>query len=296
MVTSPFRRHQQHVRGIMSGAHVRNASRVAEMPNDTPAGQEYAALRVLLHDNLRVLSDIASIEARNPRKREYAAAFSDWIEGALLAGEQGKASQDEILITNMIWALDYRDYDYALRLAAHAIRFDLAMPQRFRSQPTGFLAETIADTSLAQKDSVSHEQLLATLQLIEGADMLDLVKARLHKAIGRSWERKAEAFDPTADTAPAGGKAAFLTEALNHTNRAYELDHNVGVKDDIKRLDRHLARLAREAEGIADPGTPPAPPLETPMPPAKPPRAPVQKRAQRPPPKPARKPKAPPAT
>jgi hypothetical protein len=40
-----------------------------------PEGREYAALRVLLHDNLRALADIQSHEARVPRKAEFARAF-----------------------------------------------------------------------------------------------------------------------------------------------------------------------------------------------------------------------------
>jgi hypothetical protein len=252
-MVSPFRRHQQHVRGLTSGATATNAAVLGDMPKDTPAGQEYAALRVLLHDNLRSLSDIASIEARNPKKAEYAKAFCDWIEGVLLAGEQGKASQDEILATNMIWAMDYRDYDYALRMAAHAVQFNMVLPERYKRTVACFLAEDIADTSLGQKDAVTHAQLLIVLDLVKAADMPDQVKARLHKAIGRSWERKADAFDPTADTARAGGKAAFLTEALAHINRAFALDTNVGVRDDIKRLQRQLKKLCAEAEAEPTP-------------------------------------------
>lgn len=252
-MVSPFRLHQQHVRGLKSGAAIRNAATaLAEPTKDTPEGQEYAALRVLLHDNLRVMSDVASVEARNPMKADFAKAFHPWIEGVLTAGERGMAAQDEILTTNMIWAVDYRDFDYALRLAAHAIRFNLVLPERYRRTIPCFLAEDIADRSLAEKGSVSHEQLLTVLRLIDGADMTDIVRARLHKAIGRSWTRQADAFDPTADNAPAGGKAAYLTEALAHINRAFALDNNAGVKDDIRQLQRQLTKLAKDAE------TPPA--------------------------------------
>lgn len=147
-MVSPFRRHMQMVHGLKSAGpnHVSQRTIVAapEIEANTSAGQEYAALRVLLHDNLRALADTASIEARNPLKAEFAKAFSDWIEGVLEAGEQGRAAQDEILITNMVWAIDYRDFDYALRLGAHVLKSDLVMPERYKRTAACFLAEDIA--------------------------------------------------------------------------------------------------------------------------------------------------------
>jgi len=168
-MVSPFRRHQQHVRDLISGASVRNAAALTPPePDATSAeGQEYALLRVLLHDNLRSLADIQSIEARNPRKADYAKAFADWIEGVLAAGNtQDSAAQDEILVTNMIWAFDYRDIDYGLRLAAHAIRFHLALPGRFKSSLPCFVAETVADIALASPAAVTHAQLLALVGML----------------------------------------------------------------------------------------------------------------------------------
>jgi len=252
-MVSPFRRRQQMVRALQSGAAlaaVKSAGAPrAEPQAGTEAGQEYAALRVLLHADLLKLADVQSIEARNPMKAEMATAFADWIEGVLAAGEQGIAAQDEILVTNMIWAIDYRDFDYALRLAAHVLKFGLVLPERYNRTPACFIAEDIAEVSLAQKDAVSHEQLLAVLGLTEGFDMPDAAKAKLHKAIGRSFARKAEAFDAAADNAPAGGKAAYTEQALEQCKRAFELDQNVGVKSDIRTLERELKKLsAQKAE------------------------------------------------
>lgn len=249
-MVSPFRRHKQMVHGLKSAGpnHVSHRTPLAapEPQTDTPAGQEYAALRVLLHDNLRALADTASIEARNPMKAEFAKAFADWIEGVLKAGELGAAVQDEILVTNMVWAIDYRDFDYALRLGAHALKFGLVLPQNYNRTAACFLAEDIATVALAQHELVPLEQLLQVLALVEGADMPDPAKAKLHKAIGRAFRRRAEAFDPSADNAPAGGKSAFATEALTHLQRALALDNSVGVKTDIKELERLLKALEAE--------------------------------------------------
>lgn len=253
-MVSAFRRHQMRVRALQSGAAQPEAAPSApERAMDTPLGQEYAALRVALHDNLRSLSDIASIEARNPVKVEMARTYAPWIEGVLQAGEQGQAAQDEILVWNLIWAIDYRDWDYALRLAAHAIRFNLASPDRMNSTIACFLAEQVATISLTLQDAVPHDVLARVLALIEGHDMPDQAKAKLHKALGRSFARRAKAFDPAADNAPAGGKAAYLTEAVAHLERALRLDNSIGVRSEIKALNKALEKVA-PAERAPIPG------------------------------------------
>jgi len=250
MSRSPFRRHQQMVLARQSGAAIETNTPAApaEPAADTPAGQEYAALRALLHDNLRTLADIQSIEARNPKKAEMAKAFAPWIDGVLAAGESGEAAQDEILVTVMIWAIDARDFDYAVRLAAHVLKFHLALPERYNRTAACFIAEDIAEVALAQKDAVSHEHLLQVLGLIEGFDMPDAAKAKLHKAIGRSFARKAADFDPAADNAPAGGKAAYTEQALEQFRRAFALDNNIGVKTDIRNLERQLSAIEKAAD------------------------------------------------
>ncbi|SFG08333.1 Phage small terminase subunit [Novosphingobium sp. CF614] len=246
----PFKKHQQMVHALQSGASIAAQSTAAppEPSSDTESGQEYAALRVLLHDNLRTLSDVQSIEARNPMKVEMARHFAPWIEGALKAGEQGLAAQDEILVTNMIWAIDYRDFDYALTLAAHVLKYNLVLPERYKRTPACFVAEEIATIALDQHEAVCLEHLIQTRTLVDGADMPDPVMAKLLKAIGRAWERRAESFDAAADNAPAGGKAAYLDEALTQLKRAFELDRTVGVKKDIERTERALKAATLAAD------------------------------------------------
>lgn len=246
---SPALRHRQRVLAQLSGEAVQDAPIPAELTTDTAAGQEYAALRVLLHDNLRQLSDVASHEARIPIKIDMARAFEPWIEGVLLAGEQGAAAQDEVLVFNFVWSIDYRDFDYALRLGAHAIRHGLAMPRGFTRTPACYLTEEIATIANAEQDAVTLDQLLAVQRLVEGHDFHDAVRAKLHKAIGRGFARKAEDFDPTADNAPAGGKGAYAALALEHLQRALQLDRNVGVKKDVERLERAVRALTTENAG-----------------------------------------------
>ena len=246
---SPALRHRQKVLARQSGQPIDGKAKQAPAAPkaDTDAGREYAALRVALHEDLLKLHDIASVEARNPKKVEMAKTYTDWVEGVLKAGEEGQAAQDEIVSTMMVWAIDTREFDYALRIAAHVLKFGLALPERYKREPACFLAEVVAETSLKMADSASHEVLLRVLALVDGFDMPDPAKAKLHKALGRSFARKAEAFDPAAESAPAGGKAAYTQQALEHFLRAFELDATCGVKTDIKTLERQLKALSDQA-------------------------------------------------
>jgi hypothetical protein len=240
---SPALRHRQKVLAQLAGDIPDDTATPPEPAIDTESGREYAGLRVLLHDNLRKLADVQSIEARNPMKAEMAQAFKAWIDGVLSAGEAGQASQDEILVTNMIWAIDYRDFDYALRLGAHVLKYGLTLPERYNRTTGCFIAEDIATVALAQPDEVTLEQLMRANMLTADADMPDQARAKLHKAIGRAYMRRADAFDPAADNAPAGGKAAFTSEALAHLQRALGLHKAIGVKKDIDRVTSHLKAL-----------------------------------------------------
>lgn len=249
---SPALRHRQRVLAALSGQAVDadRAAPPAEPDAGTAQGQEYFALRVLLHDNLRTISDVQSIEARNPMKAEFAKAFAPWIEGVLAAGYDGPAAQDEILIQNMIWAIDTRDFDYALLLGDHALRHKLAMPERFNRGVACFLLEEMAELSLAQHELITLEQLLRVEEMATGHDMPDQARAKMCKAISRSWQRRAEAFDPAADNAPAGAKAGYIEAALNAATRAFALDHGVGVKKDIERLTGQLKKLAEAGPAL----------------------------------------------
>lgn len=241
MTSSPFLRNRQNKLARLAGATAMAATTLAAPAADTPAGQEYAALRVLLHDNLRTLKDIDSHELRVPKKQEFAAGFLDWISGVL---EADQPVQDEILLTNMIWALDYRDVPFAIELASFAIGHGLAMPEPFNRSVACWLREDIAELALVEHDAVTHDQLLAVDAMTAGADMPDQAKAKLNKALGNSWLSMAQNFDADADSAPAGGAASYAEQALENFQRALKLDEKSGVKTVIKATEKLLKELA----------------------------------------------------
>ena len=249
-MSSPALRHRQKVlagkAGVQNPRQAEQRGRPAAPPPPQPGGpaNEYAALLAALHEDLRTLADIQSHEQRVPRKAEMAAKYIDWIEGILAAD---LPVQDEIVTTNMIWALDYRAFGFALDMAEFVLKHGLALPERYSRTPACFLAEEIAELALAQQEKVSHNLLLKIADMVEGYDMPDPVAAKLKKALGRSWMRKAADFDPAAENAPAGGALAYVEQGLADLERALVLDPQAGVKKDIqaaKALQKKLAAAA----------------------------------------------------
>jgi hypothetical protein len=240
-MTSLARRHRERALAAQAGQALEIAAAIGQavaMPETGEVASEYRALYAVLQDNLRSLSDIQSIEGRNPIKREMAETFRAWVDGALAAGADGTAAQDEIVAQMMIWAIDYRDFERALDIGEHVLRFGVKLPERYLRTPACLLAEEIATAVLAEPQLASLEQLVRLDGLTGGYDMPDQARAKLLKALGRAYAKAAEDFDPEADSAPAGGKAALLHAALDAFKRALQLNKTIGVKKDIERLER----------------------------------------------------------
>ena len=85
--------------------------------------------------------------------------------------------------------------------------------------------------------------------------MKDETRARWFRALGESWARQAEEFDPAADSAPAGGKAMLVDAALTAFREALRLHAKVGIKKDVEVLEREAKRLAEAAGSGAAPDT-----------------------------------------
>src|SRR3546814_12768091 len=74
--------------------------------------------------------------------------------------------------------------------------------------------------------------------------MPDQARAKLFKALGRASAASAAAFDPQADNAVAGGKAALLEAAIGHFGEAIRLNKKVGAIPDKPAAEAAIAKLA----------------------------------------------------
>lgn len=183
-------------------------------------------LRKLNEDKAR-LKQVKSNETKAELKRTMLPAYAPWVAGVLA---EGKGAQDAILMTVMVWRLDAGDIAGALEIAQYALKHKLATPDDF-TRPTGYLlAEEVtvqALRNMAAGETVEIEPLLRTLELTDGEDMPDLVRAKLHKVIGTVYRSL--------------GRAGL---ALQHMKRALQLDENSGVKKSIEQLEREIKKAS----------------------------------------------------
>lgn len=233
----------RHAAAALAGTAVVavSATASASPPVSNP---EYAAMLEQLGEDLHRLANTQSVELKIKAKAEMIGRYDDWVLGALVAGEEGKAAQDDVVATMLVWNIDIQNWTMALQIGAHVLTHRLSLPERYKRTPATLIAEEIADASLRVVDAVDHGTLVATDTLTEGHDMPDQVRAKLMKAIGRKLMAEAETFDPDAEGANAGGKPGLISAALTALKRALVLDDKAGVKKDIENLERELKKLA----------------------------------------------------
>ncbi|EBV0789237.1 terminase, partial [Salmonella enterica subsp. enterica serovar Richmond] len=136
----------------------------------------------------------------------------------------GRGAQDDIVMTVMLWRLDAGDIAGALEIAPYALKYGLTSDHR-RTTPY-MLVEEVALAAQRLRDageSVDLSWLQTTIDLTDGADVPDMVRARLHKVTGLTLR-----------------DAGMNAEALAQFQRAMQLDRNAGVRKEIERLERAL--------------------------------------------------------
>lgn len=195
-----------------------NASEQFALENST----EYDKMLYLLARHKKELKDIQSKEKKAEYKKSILPDYLPWIEGAL---NTGNGKQDNVLMTWQVWAIDCGQFNLALTIADYALHQQLALPEPFTRTLGTMLAEEFADyakaAQLAGKDfEVSYLERVA--ELVKDEDMPDESRARLYRELGLL---KIES-DPES--------------ALATLERALELNPNIGVKGEVKKLRKQL--------------------------------------------------------
>ncbi|MEZ7210841.1 hypothetical protein HN028_11155 [Pantoea ananatis] len=212
-MTNPFRTHTRFIQGqeaARTGGNGRNA-------------KGYDLMLLQLNEDRRRLKGIQSTVTKAQVKIEVLPKYAAWVEGVLsLDGAQ----QDDVIMYAMLWRIDAGDYAGALTIGRHALKHGWVMPVGKRNTAT-VLAEEMADAAKAAMLAgtlFDAELLLQTLDAVDGEDMPDQSRARLHKSIG--WVH--------TESNPVS--------ALNHLKHALQLDEKCGVKKDIEQLERKLRK------------------------------------------------------
>jgi len=239
-MTSLARRHRTRMLAAI-------AATMAVAAPARPAGAEateYELQRARLGVDRRRLKEIQSIEGKIALKRELLPSYADWVAGVLDAAAAGNGGvQDDILTHVMIWRIDVGQFEEALPLAEYVLRYNIALPERFNSSAATVIAENIAEAAikqLGQGEPFPLDILNRVDALTDGHDMPDQARAKLKKAMGLQLVRMAEVDDGNG---PAGGKRGALEAALRHFRRAVALSGSVGVKKEIGKVERAIAKL-----------------------------------------------------
>lgn len=217
---SPAQRHRE--RHLAQAVH---SAVAATTPRANASG--YELMLAKLAEDKRVLKDIKSIEQKIEVKRQRLPDYAAWCAGVM---QSTAPVQDDVFATCMVWSIDTGAIDTALIMAAFMLRHDLKLPEHYQRDVATTVVEEIADRAgMVDGGNVTVANLLAAGQLTEGRDMPDEVRAKLHKATGLALR----------DESPA--------QALEHLQRALQLNARIGVKKEIEKLQKQLASTTPSA-------------------------------------------------
>lgn len=218
-MTSPAQRHRER----MLAQAV--ATEAADHGAGQPTGSAYELMLAKLAEDKRALKGIQSIAKKIELKRQRLPEYSAWIEGRLMAET---LAQDDVLATTMIWRIDTGDIEGALNIAEPMLANGLKLPEHYQRDLATTVVEEIADRANgADGGNVTTTDLLRVAALTDGCDMPDEVRSKLHKALGLSLREQSP------------------PQALEHLQRALQLNERAGVKQEITKLEKQLAASSK---------------------------------------------------
>lgn len=217
------------------------AQAAASNPHGETQGTAYELQLAQLYEFKKRLRDVQSMEGKARMKATMLPELAPYLDG-VLAADAG--TQDEVLMTALVWSIDAGEYRRALQLAEYAVRHDLKMPDQYQRNLATALQDEFADAVLTGALVGDEAMDIAgrVLQLTDSLDSHDQAKAKLYKAGGYALLGK-------TTTNGADLKAVQLEacqKALPLLRQAMALHPGIGVKKDIERLEQRL-----KAAGLA---------------------------------------------
>lgn len=220
-MSTPAQRHRER---ILAQA---TSTAAADTGAGQASGSAYELMLAKLAEDKRALSAIKSIEKKVGLKRKRLPEYAAWVQGALAADAP---VQDDVVATVMVWDIDAGNIAEALDIAQHLLKHKLTLPAHYARDVATAVAEEIADRAgSTDGGNVTATDLLRVNALTEGCDMPDEVRSKLQKALGRALLAHSPA------------------QALEHLQRALQLNERAGVKQEIAKLEKQLASAAPPA-------------------------------------------------
>ncbi|HFF8975877.1 TPA: phage terminase small subunit [Serratia marcescens] len=212
-MTSPAQRHMMRISAVEAAQRVDDPLRHATA---------YEQMLVKLAADRTKLKQIHSVEKKAEHKRAMLPFYAPWVAGVLA---EGRGAQDDILMTAMQWMLDADDISGALEIAPYALKYRLKVPNNKR--PVAYLlAEEVALSAERSRKAgrpASIDDLRAAIEMTAAEDMPDMVKAKLFKVTGLMLS-----------------DCGDYAQALEHLERAMQLDGHTGVRKEIQKCESAL--------------------------------------------------------
>lgn len=236
MKQSPAQRHKLRVL-----AEVQARAAAAHNAFGETQGTAYELQMAQLYEFKKRLKDMQSMEGKAKLKATMLPEMAPYLDG-VLAADAG--TQDEVLMTALIWSIDAGEYRRALQLAEYAVRHNLKMPDQYQRTLATALQDEFADAVLTGALVGDEAMDIAgrVLQLTDSLDSHDQAKAKLYKAGGYALLGKTK----TSGADFKKVKLEACQKALPLLRQAMALFEGIGVKKDIERLEQRL-----KAAGLA---------------------------------------------
>ncbi|EYC51460.1 small terminase subunit [Hylemonella gracilis str. Niagara R] len=201
-------------------------------------GNAYQLMLAQLAEHRAALKEIKSVERKAEFKAAILPVYDAWVDGVLASDKPG---EDFVFTTALIWHIDAGHYARAWQLARHALAHAMPLPPTYERDLATALIDEYAWAFLAGKMTAAEalEILPQVLETTQPFDAPDQARSKLHKALAYALlgrEQGAQEVDYEALPLQA------LQSALPLLRRALELDQQAGVKKDIERVERNLAK------------------------------------------------------
>ncbi|MFV5516729.1 phage terminase small subunit [Acinetobacter gerneri] len=193
-------------------------------------------IELRLFNQLNELKQIKSVQEKIEFKRAHLPQYYGYIEGCLAVSP---ATQNNTLVTLMIWAIDTGHFDLGIRISEYALLNEMVMPESYSRGIAEFVTEQCAEAFLGDTDLAKSNAMLIekVIELGVGEAMVDEVRAKIYKAQGLALK----------DVQP--------TEALNAFKNALRFNKNAGCKKDVTQLEKLLNAQSTESSPDANVGS-----------------------------------------
>ena len=204
----------------------RNAKKTPKA-NKTDSQIQYDQFKASLDVDLKRLSRIDSHQRKDQlKKEEFLPRYREYLVEVI---DKDSVGQNDIVIHNIIFALDAEDFEWAIKLALFADQKGMQTPEGYTRNVKNLLCGQISAWCLRQvKNDQSPEPWASEIhELSQEWDLVDKIRAEIYRAVAYSLPE--------------------TSEKLNMLRHAYDLNDKVGVTPEIKRLKKVLEASKAEA-------------------------------------------------